>query len=92
LWQAFPRLHNFLKFVRRADVLHWHHGALALPFGLDLALVKYLRRPALVKWQGADILVPDVEFADNPYYAAIYDSGVERYLYGTAASVVGCPR
>lgn len=65
MWQAFPWLHNFLKYVRWADALHWYHGALALPFGLDLALVKYLRKLALVKWQGADIRVPEVEFAEH---------------------------
>jgi hypothetical protein len=77
---AFPWLYYFLKFVRWADILHWYTGAMALPMGLDLAIAKSLRKPGIVEWQGADIRVPEVEFAENPYYTAVYHNGYE-YQY-----------
>ena len=80
LLAAFPWLYYFLKFVHWADVLHWYTGAMALPLGLDLAVVKSLGKPGVVEWQGSDIRVPEVEFAENPYYTAVYYNGYE-YQY-----------
>lgn len=72
-----PWVHNFLKYVRWADVIHWYSGAMALPFGLDLALVRRLHKPGIVEWQGSEIRIPEVEFAENPYYRQAYPNGYE---------------
>jgi hypothetical protein len=75
-----------LAFVRtlvmlRPDLVHWYFGKAALPFGLDLALLRSLRIPGLVEWQGSDIRIPEVEFADNPYYRPAFENGYEyRHL------------
>jgi hypothetical protein len=76
-----PWLYNFLKLVHWADIVHWYSGAMALPLGLDLAIIKLWRKPGLVEWQGAEIRIPEVEFADNPYYTAVYGSGYEYQRY-----------
>lgn len=81
LFFFFPWLYNFLKYIHWADILHWYHGAMALPFGLDLAAVKALDKPGIIEWQGADIRIPEVEFVDNPYYEAVYDDGYEYRQY-----------
>lgn len=72
-----------MHYLRWAEVIHWYHGALALPFGLDLALVKRFRKPGLIEWQGADIRIPEVEFAENSYYTAVYHNGYEYRDYET---------
>lgn len=78
---ALPWLYYFLKLVRWADIIHWYSGAMALPFGLDLAIVKHLGKPGLVEWQGVEIRIPEVEFAENPYYTAVYRHGYEYQAY-----------
>lgn len=60
----------------RPDIIHWYFGKSALPFGVDLMLVKRLKIPRVVEWQGSDIRTPEVE-QDNPYYAAARASGYE---------------
>lgn len=70
--------------IARPDVLHWYFGKEALPFGLDLALVKRLNIPRLVEWQGSDIRRPDLESAENPYFAQAFQSG--RYEYQNVES------
>lgn len=76
-WRKLIWTHSFLRLIRWADVIHWYFGAPALPFGLDLALVKRLRKPAIVEWMGSDIRIPEIECADNPYYAAVFQHGYE---------------
>lgn len=78
---VWPWIYNFLKYVRWADILHWYSGAMALPLGLDLAIVKHLGKPSIVEWQGAEIRIPEVEFADNPYYAVAVADGREYNRY-----------
>lgn len=76
-----PWLYHFIKLVHWADVIHWYSGAMALPFGLDLAIVKWLNKPGLVEWQGVEIRIPEVEFTENPYYTAVYHNGYEYRAY-----------
>ena len=64
-------------FALRPDVIHWYFGRTALPFGIDLLLVRLMRIPRLVEWQGSDIRTPRIEFADNPYYAPALQAGYE---------------
>lgn len=83
LWcRLWARLRWMIAFLRallvfRPDIIHWYSGKDALPLGLDRWLVRLLGIPRLVEWQGTDIRIPEVEFADNPYYAAAYERGYE---------------
>jgi hypothetical protein len=76
-----PWAYSFFRLVRWADILHWYSGAMALPWGLDLAIVRRLHKPGIVEWQGAEIRIPEVEFADNPYYAQALANGYEYQKY-----------
>jgi len=76
------RLRWSIVFLRRMlsarpDLIHWYFGQNALPGGLDRMLVKALKVPRLVEWQGSDIRIPEVEFADNPFYKSAYENGYE---------------
>jgi hypothetical protein len=75
--QGIRWLHQYLKWVAWADVIHWYFGARALPWGLDLAYLRALRKPAIVEWLGSDIRIPEVECQDNPYYASAFQKGYE---------------
>ena len=66
-----------LQLIRWADVLHWYFGSPILPAGLDLSYVNFLGKPGLVEWLGSEIRIPEVEFADNPYYRAAFSEGYE---------------
>lgn len=77
LRSALRWMYHFVRSVEWSDLIHWYCGVSALPWGLDLATIKYLRKPAIVEWQGSDIRVPEVEFKDNPYYAVAFGSGYE---------------
>ena len=79
----------FLSEVSKADVLHWYFGAITLPRTLDLALVKILRKPAIVEWMGSEIRIPDLEFVENPYYKEAFSGG---YEYAPYESLTGSHR
>jgi hypothetical protein len=68
---------QFLAEAIRANVIHWYYGRSVMFGGLDLAWIAALHKPALVEWMGSDIRNPEVEFADNPYYAQAYRAGYE---------------
>ena len=61
----------------KPDIVHWYFGKTALPFDIDLLIVRRLKIPRLVEWQGSDIRTPEVENADNPYYARALAEGYE---------------
>ena len=74
------RLIWFMRVIaesRSCDLIHWYYGASDLPLQLDIRLLKWLRRPGLVEWQGSDVRIPEIEAADNPYYAAARQAGYE---------------
>jgi hypothetical protein len=60
-----------LAAIRWADVVHYHFDASALPRGLDLRWVRLLGKPGVAEFWGSDIRIPEVEAADNPYYARL---------------------
>ncbi len=62
----------------RSDVIHWYYGRSIFRVPIDIALVRLLRKPALVEWMGSDIRIPEVEFAENPYYTRAYSAGYEK--------------
>ncbi|MBE2184999.1 MAG: hypothetical protein IAE89_16330 [Anaerolineae bacterium] len=80
LWNRIRWIIAFIRclLIFRPDIIHWYSGKPALPLGLDLLLVRLLRIPRLVEWQGTDIRIPEIEFADNPYYAAVYEANYEN--------------
>ncbi len=63
-----------LAAIRWADVVHYHFDASALPRGLDLRWVRLLNKPGVAEFWGSDIRIPEVEAADNPYYARLGDA------------------
>jgi glycosyltransferase involved in cell wall biosynthesis len=60
-----------------ADAVHWYSGLDFLPRGLDFALIRLLRKPAVNTWTGSEIRIPEVEAQDNPYYRSAWASGYE---------------
>ena len=71
------RFHYFVRWVSWADIVHWYFDSSILPFGLDLKMIKVLKKPAVVEWLGSDIRIPEIEFEDNPYYKAAFPNGYE---------------
>lgn len=82
LVDALRHLPHVFAAICWADVLHWHYGTTALPFHLDLHWARLLRKPGVVEFWGSDIRIPQVEAADNPYYARLGAS----YEYAGAES------
>jgi glycosyltransferase involved in cell wall biosynthesis len=68
---------HFVRLVFWADVVHWYFGPCRMFLGLDIALIRFLRKPAVVEWLGSEIRVPEREFKDNPYYASAFPNGYE---------------
>lgn len=77
LFEKLYLIGQFIRWLLWADILHWYFGAPILPWGLDLALVKRLRKPGIVEWMGSDIRIPEQEKAENPYYATAWENGYE---------------
>lgn len=63
--------------IDRPDIVHWYFGHKALPYGLDIALLRLLGIPRLVEWQGSDIRDPQFEAQENRYYAEAWENGYE---------------
>jgi glycosyltransferase involved in cell wall biosynthesis len=62
---------KILTAIQWADIVHWHfhwgmYGA------LDVRWAKLLKKKRAVTFWGSDIRIPEIEMADNPYYAAAY--------------------
>lgn len=66
-----------LREIYRSDVIHWHFGLPALPGAIDLKWASCLGKPGIVEFWGSDIRIPEIEFADNPYYACAWQAGYE---------------
>lgn len=77
IWKNFRWLYHYLRGIAWADAIHWYFGSAALPWGFDLKYIKALKKPGVVEWLGTDIRIPEIEFKDNPYYAAAFPNGYE---------------
>lgn len=85
------KIYNFSRFyaavlkgILWADVIHWC-GTFSIPLlRITLPLIRLARKPCLVEWVGSDIRIPEVEFADNPYYKKVFFNGYE-YAYESLA-------
>lgn len=73
--------HEFSAGLDWADVVHWYFDAHVLPFSLDLATVGRRRIPAVIQLLGSDARDPQVELADNEWYAKAWDDGYEYRDY-----------
>ena len=78
LWNMARFFSKFIRLVLWADVIHWYFSEL-FPFGLDLKIIKLLKKPAAVEWLGSEIRIPEIEFRDNPFYKQAYQSGSYEY-------------
>jgi len=78
----------FLKYIHWADILHCYSDFKALPFHLDDLILKILRKPGVIEFQGSDIRIPAVESATNPYFRQAYlDPQYEYPFEGPAVSL-----
>ena len=78
----------FLKRLLWADIVHCYSDFKALPFRLDQLLLKALRKPGVIEFQGSDIRIPSVETATNPYFRLAYlDPQYEYPFEGPAVSL-----
>jgi glycosyltransferase involved in cell wall biosynthesis len=78
IWGQLVKSFQFVKWATWADVIHWYFDASMLPLGMDLKIIGFLGKPAVVEWLGSDIRIPEVEFADNPYYKSDFNKGYEH--------------
>jgi hypothetical protein len=69
----------YLRRYGKPDVVHWFYSDAPAKLGLDRLLMNLLNRPGVVEWTGADIRIPEVEFAENPYYAQVYHDPAYEY-------------
>ena len=78
----------FIRHLLWADLVHCYSDFKALPFRLDQLLLKTLRKPGVIEFQGSDIRIPEVESASNPYFRRAYvDPRYEYPFEGPAVSL-----
>ncbi len=66
------RIHRLVPALLWADVIHWHYHW-GLFNALDLKLAHHMQKKRVVEFHGSDIRIPEIEAADNPYFARIID-------------------
>lgn len=71
--------------IAKPDVIHWYYSGSAATLNIDLQLLRALGVPGLVEWAGADIRIPEIEFAENPYYTAVFNQGYEYRRFESRA-------
>lgn len=76
------RLYKLLKWC---DVVHWTWNT-ALPFSLDLKLIRWMKKPRFIEWVGSDIRVPEVTMAESQWYKEAYDNGYEYSMMESKAN------
>ncbi len=79
LWGLLRFGYYLARYLRggKPDVIHWYYSGSASTLDMDIRLLKALNIPGLVEWTGSDIRIPEVEFAENPYYTAVFHNGYE---------------
>jgi len=78
----------FVKHLLWADIVHCYSDFRVLPFRLDHLLLKALRKPGVIEFQGSDIRIPEVEMATNPFFGrAYFDPQYEYPFEGAAISL-----
>lgn len=73
------------KLLRWCDVVHWTWNS-ALPFSLDLKLIRWMKKPRFIEWVGSDIRVPEITMNESPWYKIIYNNGYEYSKMESKAS------
>jgi glycosyltransferase involved in cell wall biosynthesis len=61
----------------RPDVIHWYYSGSASTLDADIRILKAINVPGIVEWTGSDIRIPEIEFAENPFYTAVFNNGYE---------------
>lgn len=72
-----------IKYILRADVVHWYWDADLLTSNFELKLIKWLGKPAVIEWVGSDIRNPQIEFSDNPWYKQAFN---DKYEFASTES------
>ncbi len=70
-------LSQYIRRHGRPDVVHWYYSDAPAKLNLDALALKVFNAPGVVEWTGADIRIPEVEFAENPYYKSAWENGYE---------------
>lgn len=69
-------LSHYLR-AGKPDIVHWYYSGSATTLDMDIRLLKALKVPGVIEWTGSDIRIPEIEFRENPYYAAVFHHGYE---------------
>lgn len=79
-----------VKYLRegKPDVIHWYYSGSASTLDIDIQLLKALNVPGLIEWAGSDIRIPEVEFAENPYYTDVFHNGYEYAKYESKSASI----
>ena len=67
----------FLYYVYWADVIHWNGSFSFFLLKFTLPVIKFSGKLSVVEFVGSDIRVPEIEFADNPFYKEAFSRGYE---------------
>jgi hypothetical protein len=70
--------YRVVKAIRWADVIHWCNVAPRSLRGLGIDVFRRFGKPGVVEWMGIDIRIPELELAENAYYAAAWNAGYEH--------------
>ena len=69
-WSHAKAASRVLSAIQWADVVHYHYGgSYGIPYGIDVAWARMLKRPLLISFWGSDIRIPEIESELNPYFA-----------------------
>lgn len=71
------RWQMMLQAIQWADVVHWHFQW-GMRNAFDVRWAQWLRKKRVVEFWGSDIRIPEVEMADNPYYAQVFPQSEYR--------------
>ncbi len=82
---ATQRQIKILGAIQWADVVHWHFQS-GLRGALDVQWAKLLGKKRVIEFWGSDIRIPEIEMADNPYYAAAFPQSEYRDLESRSRS------
>ena len=64
---------DMYKYLRWADIIHWHFGSTELPFNLDLKYIAALKKTAIIEFWGSDIRIPSIAIQDNIYIRKVFN-------------------
>lgn len=72
----FKKYYHLIRLILWADVIHWTWDSI-VRFDLDLRLIKWLQKPAVVEFVGSDIRIPSLAGQYSPWYKIAFTNGYE---------------